>query len=578
MGKKRSEHYSWFNSSKNPNPSKKNKNQKWWKKPLKIAKLVTYTTLFSFSLVGCAQSFVIQSNKETGSGLEFYTSKEKVAPHVVTLSESDMYKGQKTIVTNSERANYWVQDQNVLSSLRTQGVKLGTWRSKTQSLRIVNKNQQSVTGSVLAKVGANNTYLAANDKDSSYNIKEKDSIVLPSIVDKTGNLADLVKKNANWPKSVGNDSFIFPDTKTTIGTTKTEAGSSIEKKFALDSYGYLANKYLNKIPALPKAGSPVSNEWKSWITSYSVIAQTTGWINQYTQDKKDKTKGTNKFTYVTSKKTPPLLSFEAVKPQRAIYSWSGAWHLGPFYALFVYPLAFLTGKLIHGMPNLNGWEAIFAIMIVVILVRSIAYALSFKSTLQSVKQQEVQTKVAIINAKYEPYKGNKQMDRRKQQEVSELYKREGVSAFGAFSQIFVTMPLFLSMWRVIGSMPSLKSTMWLGINFAATSYQELFKGAWQYLPLMAITASIQALQAITPRLFSKRREKNRVNIYQKEAMKKSNKTQNIMVAVFVFMALVLSAGLQVYWFFTGLFTIGQNVANHYIIKHQSKKRKRKTEY
>jgi YidC/Oxa1 family membrane protein insertase len=84
-------------------------------------------------------------------------------------------------------------------------------------------------------------------------------------------------------------------------------------------------------------------------------------------------------------------------------------------------------------------------MIVVVLVRSFAYALSFKSTLQSVKQQEVQAKVAVINAKYEPYKGNKQMDQRKQQEVSELYKKEGVSVFGAFSQIFVTMPLFLSM-------------------------------------------------------------------------------------------------------------------------------------
>jgi YidC/Oxa1 family membrane protein insertase len=95
---------------------------------------------------------------------------------------------------------------------------------------------------------------------------------------------------------------------------------------------------------------------------------------------------------------------------------------------------------------------------------------------------------------------------------------------------------------------------------------------------MVITAGIQALQAITPRLFTKRREKNRVNIYQKQALKKSNKTQNIMVAVFVFMALVLSAGLQVYWFFTGLFTIGQNVVNHYIIKNQSKKKKRKVGY
>ena len=584
MGRRKSEHYNWFNQNSNKPNSPKNKSKwAWAKKPLKITKIVIYVMLFGLSLTGCAQSFAVPSNKETGSGVEFYSSQDKIAPHVVTLTESNIYKTKTpTLVADNGTANYWVKDQQTLDNLKNQEPNLGKWKSKTQTLRIVNSDGNSVTGDELAKKDKDKYYVA-NDQDSDYAIQNLNSTIY-SIVDKDskGTLADLVKKDAKWGDL---SNYALPEknkgttvddvVKNNIDNAKLQPYQKVEQKFGLDVYAYLSNKYLEKLPTAPKKGEVVSNEWKAWITNYTVIAQTTGWFNKY--DSKDKTTSYS-YADTTNSKQIASLSFESMKPQRAIFDWAGAWHLGPFYALFVYPLAALTGKLIHGMPQMAGWEAIIAIMIVVLLVRSIAYALSFKSTLQSVKQQEVQSKVAIINAKYEPYKGNKQMDRRKQQEVAELYKKEGVSMFGAFSQMFITMPLFISMLKVVDSTPSLKSTIWLGINFASTSYSRLFQGDWQYLPLMLLTASVQALQAITPRLFSKRREKNRVNIYQKQALKKSNKTQNIMIGVFVFMALVVTAGLQVYWFFSGLYTIGQNVVNHYIIKHQSKKRKRKTSY
>ena len=580
MAKRKSEHYNWFNANNNKNALSNSPKNNWIKTSLKVLKIIAYVMLFGLSLTGCAQSFAVPSNKETGSGVEFYSSKDKIAPHVVTLNESNIYGKQiPTLTPDTRQANYWVRNTQILNELKNQEPNLGKWKSKTQTLRIVDNNNEPIGGSELIKNSNNNKYYVANDQDLDYNIQNLSSTIY-SIVDKNtkGSLLDLVKKGAKWGDL---NNYLLPTNKSNnkkVSDIKFYAKNTeqkVEQKFGIDVYAYLSNKYLSKLPATPHKGDLVSNEWKAWITNYTVIAETTGWFNKYNSKNK-----TANYSYAdkTSSKEIASLSFESMKPQRAIYSWGGSWHLGPFYALFVYPLATLTGKLIHGMPQMNGWEAILAIMVVVILVRSIAYALSFKSTLQSVKQQEVQAKVAIINAKYEPYKGNKQMDRRKQQEVAELYKREGVSIFGAFSQMFITMPLFISMLKVVDSTPSLKSTIWLGINFASTSYHQLFKGEWQYLPLMVITASVQAMQAITPRLFSKRREKNRVNFYQKQALKKSNKTQNIMIGVFVFMALVVTAGLQVYWFFSGLYTLGQNVINHYIIKHQSKKRKRKIGY
>ena len=50
--------------------------------------------------------------------------------------------------------------------------------------------------------------------------------------------------------------------------------------------------------------------------------------------------------------------------------------------------------------------------------------------MQQTKQQELQGKKAVIDAKYASYKGNKQMEARKRQEMADLYKKEGVSPLG----------------------------------------------------------------------------------------------------------------------------------------------------
>jgi hypothetical protein len=56
--------------------------------------------------VGCVQSFVIQSNKQTGSGLEFYSSEKKIAPRVVTLEQEEIYGNNKTLAYDKEQGNY----------------------------------------------------------------------------------------------------------------------------------------------------------------------------------------------------------------------------------------------------------------------------------------------------------------------------------------------------------------------------------------------------------------------------------------------------------------------------------------
>ena len=261
---------------------------------------------------------------------------------------------------------------------------------------------------------------------------------------------------------------------------------------------------------------------------------------------------------------------------RPLASWGDAWKLGPFYGIFVYPIATIASKMIKGMGDLNGWETLLTIFMVVWVIRALTFALSFKSTMQQTKMQELSGKKAIIDAKYTNYKGNKQMEQRKKQEVSELYKKEGINPLGSIGTMFLTMPFFLAMWRVIGSMPHIKSTVWLGINFSATSYKEVLTWhGWQYVPLILAAVVFAVGQQLVPRLLTKKRDKNRINVHQKAAMKKNNKMQNIMMVVFGIMAIIFSAGMQIYWVAGGMWMMVQSYGTHRYFLYQHKKKRRK---
>jgi len=63
---------------------------------------------------------------------------------------------------------------------------------------------------------------------------------------------------------------------------------------------------------------------------------------------------------------------------------------------------------------------------------------------------------------------------------------------------------------------------------------------------MLVAAGFATMQQLAPRIFTKKRNKTMMNVHQKAAMKKSNKMQNIMILVSAGMAVIFSAGMQVY--------------------------------
>lgn len=253
--------------------------------------------------------------------------------------------------------------------------------------------------------------------------------------------------------------------------------------------------------------------------------------------------------------------------QKPIVTWGDAWGLGPFYGFVVYPISYIVNALVGSFPSsMGGGAALLAIVISVIAARMLTLLLTYKSVFAQAKQLTLAPKKAKIDAKYAAYKGNKQMEQKKRQETSELYKKNNINMLTPILSTLVSMPIFLSMWRIIQGIPFIKSTSIWGINFSQTSWRELFEGEWQYLALIVLAVIVQAGSQFLPRYLNKKRMKERSNVAEKEAMKKANRTQNIMMGIFVFMAVIFEAGVQIYWIVGGVWTMCQTLLIHHIQK------------
>lgn len=71
------------------------------------------------------------------------------------------------------------------------------------------------------------------------------------------------------------------------------------------------------------------------------------------------------------------------------------------------------------------------------------------------RMSEIQGKIAEINAKYKDAK-DPQSRQKKQLETQELYRKHNVRPFAAFEQIFITLPIFLIIYRVVTILRPLK--------------------------------------------------------------------------------------------------------------------------
>lgn len=257
---------------------------------------------------------------------------------------------------------------------------------------------------------------------------------------------------------------------------------------------------------------------------------------------------------------------------------------GPFYALFVWPFAWLLLHFMWATRALPaGLSGLFGILIVLIIIRLITALISIRGTFQQEKMNEIQGKIAEINAKYKDAK-DMQSRQKKQQETQALYKKYKIKPFATFEQIFVTLPIFLIIYRVITTVRPLKAEILFEIwDLGLTPLDQIFSNftgdngptpGWTYIFFLLIVIPTQFLSQKIPQKLSRIRSRNARTVGQSNN-KALKRTKNISLVMNIFMAIIATVsatGIGLYWFFSALISLLQSYIIHLIIMKKRKSR------
>lgn len=250
---------------------------------------------------------------------------------------------------------------------------------------------------------------------------------------------------------------------------------------------------------------------------------------------------------------------------------------GPFYGLFVWPFARLLLEFMWATRSLPaGLSGLFGILIILIIIRLVTGVISIRSIFQTEKMNEIQGKVAEINAKYKDAK-DMQSRAKKQQETQELYRKFSVKPFAPLEQVIVTLPIFLIVYRVVTIVRPLKAEILFNIwDLGLTPLDQIFSNftganggtpGWTYIFFLILVIPTQFLSQKIPQMLSKKRSRNATTIGQSNN-KALKRTKNIMIGLNIFMAIIAAVsatGIGLYWFFSSLLSILQSYIVHVII-------------
>lgn len=246
---------------------------------------------------------------------------------------------------------------------------------------------------------------------------------------------------------------------------------------------------------------------------------------------------------------------------------------GPFYGWFVFPGAALVLEIMYPIRNWwGGLNALLGIFILLLIIRTITFLISIRSTMQSERMSEIQGKLAEINAKYKDVKKDMAMRQRKQMETQELYKKYNIKPFAMFEQMFITLPIFLIVYRVVTILRPIKVislfTIWnLGYTPLTEILSDFVSGGWVYLFFLAFVIPAQVMSQKLPQILARRRSKNAQALSSQgnKQAKRMRTIQTVMIVVLVFVIVSSPTGIGTYWFLSSLFTILQSVIIHKII-------------
>jgi YidC/Oxa1 family membrane protein insertase len=205
------------------------------------------------------------------------------------------------------------------------------------------------------------------------------------------------------------------------------------------------------------------------------------------------------------------------------------------FAFLVVPL--LTAlKWVNGFIGNYGWS----IVALTLLINAIMAPLRHKSLVSMRKMQELQPEVKVIQKRYEKYKMTDPERQKMNTEMMALYRERGVNPASGCVPMLLTMPVLFAFYALLSVAIELRGAPFFGWIHDLSAHDPL------YITPLLMGGTMFWQQYITP----------------STADPVQQKMMLIMPVVFLFMFLWAPAGLVLYWLFSNLWAIGQQMVTN----------------
>jgi YidC/Oxa1 family membrane protein insertase len=212
-------------------------------------------------------------------------------------------------------------------------------------------------------------------------------------------------------------------------------------------------------------------------------------------------------------------------------------HFGIF-AFLVVPL--LTAlKWVHGYVGNWGWS----IIVLTLMINAAMAPLRHKSLVSMRKMQKLQPEIKALQKRYEKYKMTDPERQKMNTEMMALYRERGVNPASGCLPMLMTMPVLFSFYSLLSVAIELRGAPWIGW------IQDLSAHDPYYITPLLMGGTMFWQQYITP----------------STADPVQQKMMLLMPAIFMVMFLWFPSGLVLYWLFSNLWAIGQQmVTNRFV--------------
>ena len=246
-------------------------------------------------------------------------------------------------------------------------------------------------------------------------------------------------------------------------------------------------------------------------------------------------------------------------------TWGDAFKVGLIEGLLVFPIS----AMLIFFTNLfggNGFGQLFSIVVVTIIVRSLTFLLTIKSTMQSQKIQTIQPELMEIQNKIKEATSEAEKQRLSMK-LLEVYKKHGVNPLSSLLMPFVSFPIFIGVWGAVRGTLVLRSGDILGINLGINLNEQILSFNIGAIILFLIMAAAQFVAMRLPGWLANRDAVQKGGP-KKKASSQMNLTYNIMYVMILVAGFALPGAMVIYWIVGALYGVGQTFLVRLINKNK----------